>query len=419
MKFLIGLILLLIIFVESMIVLFDIPLFHSHPKTLKVGLIYSTTGFRAPKEIAAKEAALLAIQEINARGGVLGRQIVPFIRNAESNWKITEQAIHELINKEKVDVILGCWSPSNRHTIKHLFEHYQHLLITPYQYEGLIDSPHIIFLGITANQQATPTVQYCLKNVGKRFFLIGSDYAYAHIVNMMIKDQVLAKGGEILEEYYLPIESLDLEEVVEKILRLKPEVLVNSLLGNSNLELFNRLKEHGITASTLPVFSFTLSETCINSMEISAVAGHYAVWNYFQSIPSLENQQFVNSLFQNSDITHIDNAAEASYIGVHMWTQAVAEAGTSKPKAVIAALADMKSQAPEGPVMMDMTGRHAWKYSRIGQVNSKGQFDIVWESPFAIRPISYQFFRSQTEWDMLTDHLYRQFSDLSTVSLNE
>lgn len=382
------------------------------PDPIKVGLIYSTTGPRAYKEVPVQEATLMAINEINLQGGLLGKKIVPIIKDAQSKWKVIRKEIEELIKDEQVEVIFGCGVPSIQYTIKDIFEHYNHLLINPFQYDGLVWSSHLIFTGTAINQQVAPALHYCFENFGNRFFFVGSDHILPHVIAIMVRDHIEAKQGQLLGEVFISIESGQVDESIAKIIEQKPDVILINILGDDNFLFFKKLREAGIEAKTTPVFSFNTTEIDLAYAEnIEDFIGHYSIWNYFQSIDSELNKKFINNFTKISKGSVIDNAAESAYFSVYLWAKAVQELGHLSIDDLDYTFDNIRIQAPEGPVTLDAEGTAAWKYSRIGKIQPNRQFEIVWESNQPIRPIPYQLYRSQEEWHSIANQLHNRFEN--------
>jgi urea transport system substrate-binding protein len=408
MKILIATLFVLLLVFQVSLFLFNFHFFQSPFKPYKMGLVYSTTGFRAEKEKNALEAALMAIEEINQQGGIHGRSVQPIIVDAQSDWNKAKNKIEQLIIKDRVDVIVGGWTNASRYTTKQLFEKHKHLLISPFQYEGLITSPNIIWVGATLNQQVTPTIAYILQHIGKSIYLVGSDYLLSHMIHMMAKDQLQALGGEIVGEKYLEPNSLEIDNIIQDIISRKPKAILNSLTSENNKIFFKKLRQAGVESTSIPTFSLTIDEVFLEATDLKDLIGEYATWNYFQSIDTSINHLFVKEFKKFSTLKSIDNSAESSYLGVHLWAQAVSEGETTDPQALSYILASMSQEAPEGLVMMDMEGKRAWKFSRIGQVQPDGQFKIVWQSKKPIKPMPFEIYRSQAEWDKLSDYLYKE-----------
>lgn len=409
MRFFLGLILLLIIALETGMVLFNIYPTAEKRNPIKVGLIFSLSGPRSYKEFPVQKATLLAIHEINQQGGIFGRQILPIVRDSQSIWEVTQEKVEELVNIEQVEVLFGCWAP-NELLLKELLEKYGNLLISPYQYVGILSSPHIISVGTSANQQVLPTVHYCQKHFGKRFYLVGAQTIYSRLLNVMIKDQVIATNGEIVEEIYLSEGSQQIDNIVKTIQEKKPNVILNSLNIEESEKLFKKLRNTGIKPSDIPIVSFTISELALQEMNIQEAVGDYATWNYFQSLDTPANLNFVNNFKKFSHLDFVDNCAEASYCAVYLWRQAVNEAGSTHWKALDKIFDDLRIQTPDGSVIMSMNGLHAWKYVRIGKIRENRQFEIVWSSEQPVRPLPYQTYRSKTEWESLALSLQHQLN---------
>ncbi|CUI16532.1 urea-binding protein [Candidatus Protochlamydia naegleriophila] len=408
MRTLLAILFILLLIFQISLFVFDFYFFRPSSTPFKVGLVFSTTGFRAQAEKPALEAALMAIEEINQKGGIHERKIEPIIIDAQSDWEKAKPAIERLISKDHVDVFFGGWTKASRYTTKELFEKYNSLLINPFQFEGTLTSPNIIWVGATLNQQVLPTVAYILKNVGKRIYLVGSkDYILSHLISTMVKDQLSALEGEIVGETYIPIHEQEMDDLMLDIEAKKPDAILSSLISESNNAFYTNLVKAGVTALPPPVFSLSTDEIILQQAP-EEIVGTYATWNYFQSIDTPRNHAFVKNFQTFSDLKAIDNATEATYLGVHLWAKAVAEAGTTNPRALSYILASMRIEAPEGTVIMDIEGRRAWKFVRIGQVQPNGQFRIVWQSKTPIRPVPFEIHRSQAEWDELTDYLYKE-----------
>lgn len=368
---------------------------------IKVGILHSLTGTMAVSEKAVVDATLLAIEEINARGGLLKRRrLVPVVADGASDWPTFAREARRLIDREKVEVVFGCWTSASRKTVRPVFEATDHLLFYPVQYEGLETSPNIFYTGAAPNQQIIPAVKWACDKLGKRMFLVGSDYVFPRTANAIIRDQVMALRGEIVGEEYLRLGSTAAGPIVEKILAAKPDVILNTINGDSNIAFFAALRAAGITAAQIPTISFSISENELLLMNRAAMAGDYAAWNYFQSVPTEENRQFIERFrarFGRERV--ISDPMEAAYLGVNLWAQAVQEAGDPSPRATRVALRDQSLHAPEGVVITDPDTQHTWRNVRIGRIRADGQFDIVWDSGKPVRPVPYPIYRSPQQWN--------------------
>ncbi|MBJ7260107.1 MAG: urea ABC transporter substrate-binding protein, partial [Chthoniobacterales bacterium] len=260
---------------------------------IRVGILQSMTGTLAISARPVVDATLLAIEEINAQGGLLGRRLEPVIADGRSDSDVFAAEAERLMTKEKVSVVFGCWTSSSRKAVGPVFEKHNHLLFYPVQYEGLEQSPNIVYNGATPNQQVMPAVSYALANFGPRVFLVGSDYVFPRTANAIIRDQVAALGGEIVGELYMPLGGKNAAPIIDAIVAAKPDVILNTINGDSNIAFFRALREAGVRPDRLPVVSFSISETELPELGAEAMAGNYAAWNYFQSVDTPENRAFL------------------------------------------------------------------------------------------------------------------------------
>ncbi len=381
----------------------------SAPSTqpIKVGILHSLTGTMAISERSVVDATLLAIEELNAQGGVLGRKIEPIVVDGQSSEERFAELADQLIHRDQVSVLFGCWTSASRKRVKPVVEDADHLLFYPVQYEGLEQSPNIIYTGAAPNQQIIPAVKWSFDHLGKRFFLIGSDYVFPRTANAIIKAQVDALGGEIVGEYYLQLGTKDVAEAVHAIAQTQPDVILNTINGDSNEAFFQSLRAAGVSADSIPTMSFSIAEDELRTLGPKNMEGDYAVWNYFQSIDTEENRGFVARFKARYGAHRVtDDPMEAGYFGVFLWAQAVEAAGSDQPSLVRPALSGQSILAPEGMVTVDAATNHTWKTVRVGQIQSNGQFTILWTSDHAIRPVPYPPYRSRTEWDNFLHHLY-------------
>jgi urea transport system substrate-binding protein len=379
---------------------------------IKVGILHSLTGTMAISEKSVVDATLLAIAEINHQGGLLGRKIQPIVVDGASNWQTFAQKAEELIVKEKVVTVFGCWTSASRKTVIPIFHKYNHLLIYPVQYEGLESSPNVVYTGAAPNQQIIPGVKWALDNLGKKFFLVGSDYIFPRTANAIIKDQVTALQGEILGEEYILLGSKDVATVIKKIQATQPDIILNTINGDSNIYFFQALKKAGINADSIPTISFSIAEAELKNLPITDMVGNYAVWNYFQSIDQPKNHQFIQKFqrqYGKDKVT--SDPIEAAYIGVHLWAQAVEDAGTDDVNVIRQKIKDQSLQAPGGIVYIDPENQHTWKTVRVGKITADGQFAIVWNSDKPIRPQPYPLSRSPAEWETFLQSLYQGWNN--------
>ncbi len=377
---------------------------------IRVGILHSQTG---PMEISEKSmihAEVLALEEINAAGGLLGgRRVEWVVADGQSDWPTFAREAQRLIETDKVSVIFGCWTSASRKSVKPVVEARSHLLIYPMAYEGLEQSPNIIYTGAAPNQQVIPAVSWCHESLkARKFFLVGSDYVWPHCVNEIIKDQLKALGVECVGESYIFFGSAEVDAAVQAIAKAAPDVIISTVVGDSNKPFYQRLKAAGILPQRTPVLSFSIAEDELRQLPLRDMVGDYAAWDYFQSIDRAENREFVRR-FQaryGSDRVTSD-VIEAAYNSVYLSAQAVAEAESAEVADVIKVIRRQSLNAPEGIVSIDYETQHTWRPVYIGKIRADGQFDLVWNSEKPVRPIPYPSSRSHSEWESFLDNLYR------------
>jgi urea transport system substrate-binding protein len=337
----------------------------------------------------------------------LGRKVEAVLGDGASDPDTFARVAKELITEDKVEVLFGCWTSADRKTVLPVLEQHRHLLFYPMQYEGLEKSPYVVYNGAAPNQQLIPGVKWAFDNLGTKFFLVGSDYAYPHASNAIARAQLDALGAEVVGEEYILLGSDDVEPVVEKIKKAKPDVILSTLVGTPNGSFFDKLREAGISSEETPTMSFCMAESELQRLDHRAMVGDYATWNYFQSIDSEENRAFVRRFkakYGQDRVT--DDPAESAYFGVKLWAQAVRDAESADTRDVQRAVTDQSYEAPVGIVYIDATNRHTWKPVRVGRIQEDGQFLVVWKSDKPVRPAPYPFYRSPAEWEAFLDKMY-------------
>jgi urea transport system substrate-binding protein len=377
---------------------------------IRVGILHSETGSLAVSEIPVLDATRMAIDDLNAHGGILGRKIEVFQLDGQSDDAVFAREARTLIERDKVKVIFGCWTSDCRKALKPIVEQDKNLLMYPLQYEGLEESPNIVYLGAAPNQQIIPAVKWFLDNLGRRFFLVGSDYIFPRAANAIIRDYLSLYGGTVVGERYVPLGSQDFRSVAQAITRARPNVILNTVNGASNLGLFRALEGAGITAARTPVVSFSVAEQEVAQIGPRMLAGNYAVWNYFASLPAVENRAFVREFEARFGRgCSPDDPVEAAYAGVVLWAQAVHDAGTPDPLRVLTQIGAESYRAPEGMVYVDDQNHHLWKTTRIGQIQPDGQFRVVWASEAIMHPVPFPPTRTTGGWLALLDRLYAKW----------
>jgi urea transport system substrate-binding protein len=379
---------------------------------IKVGILHSLTGTMAISETAVADATLMAIEEINDRGGILGREVVPILKDGKSDWSIFALEAKNLIVEDKVSVVFGGWTSASRKTMKPVFEEYDHLLFYPIQYEGLEKSPNIIYTGASPNQQVLPAIDWAYENLGPRFFLVGSDYVFPRSVNEIIKGKVHELGGVVVGEEYKLLGEENFKDVVDKIVESKPDVILNTINGDSNCSFFNELRQRGITPKVIPTISFSIAEDEIKIIGAEKMAGDYAAWNYFQSLDNKYNNDFVKNFKKKyGEDRVVDDPMESGYVGVYLYAKAVAMAGTDDISIVREKLKGLTFHAPEGAVGIDPQNQHLTKVVRIGQILPDGQFKIVSSSENQIKPNPFPDYKTEEQWNEFLDNLYKGWNE--------
>jgi urea transport system substrate-binding protein len=376
-------------------------------RPIKIGLLHSMTGTMAISETALVDAEQMAIDEINAAGGLLRRQIQPIIADGASDPLIFAREAERLIKEEKVSTIFGCWTSACRRTIRPVIETNNHLLFYPVQYEGVEQSPNIVYLGAAPNQQIVPAVEWALRMDRKRLFLVGSDYVFPRVANAIIHDYVKKWRGEIVGERYLLLGSHDVDDIVAEIVARRPDAILNTINGDSNLAFFRALRAAGITSAEIPTISFSISENELASIDADLVAGDIASWNYFQSLDEQHNRTFVaNFKTRYGEERVIGDPMAAAYEGVYLWARAVAAAGSSEVNNIRAKVGHSSFHGPGGIAYIDAENQHLWKKVRIGRIRNNGQFEIIWSSDIPIRPMPYSPLRGRADWDSFLKTLH-------------
>lgn len=355
--------------------------------TIKVGVLHSLSGTMAISEVSVRDSSIMAINEINAAGGVLGKQLEPIVEDGASEPTVFAEKAEKLIQQDEVAVVFGGWTSASRKAMLPVFEEHNSLLFYPVQYEGLEASPNIFYTGATTNQQIVPAVSWLLENRGTSFYLLGSDYVFPRTANQIIKLQLEAEGGTLVGEEYTPLGHTDYSTVISKIQQAKPDVIFNTLNGDSNVAFFKQLKDAGITSDDITVLSVSVAEEEIRGIGADVLEGHLAAWNYYQTTDTPENEAFVanyKAAYGEDRVTA--DPIEAGYISVYLWAKAVEKAGTTDVDAVKEAAAGLQFQAPEGLVTVDGDNQHIYKPVRIGEVQADGQFLELWSTPEPVKP---------------------------------
>lgn len=355
---------------------------------IKVGILHSLTGTMAFSETPLLEATLMAISEINQAGGLLGHIIKAVIEDGASSVNVFAEKAQKLILNDQVSTLFGCWTSASRKRVKPIVEENNILLWYPLQYEGLEASPNIFYMGSCLNQQIQPAVDWCLENLGKRFYLLGSDYVFPRTANKLIKSALKQNKGEVLAEQYVSLGNQDFTDIIDQIQDYQPDLVFNTLNGDSNYYFYNSYQKAGIKANEIPIMAVSISESEVKRIG-DACVDHYACWSYFQSLNTPQNHQFVNNFKARYGAERVtSDPVEAAYFQVYLWKQAVEEAKSFQTDAVKNAAYYQKFNAPGGLVKIEKN-HHLWKDCYVGKINPSEQFDIIWKSPNPIKPLPW------------------------------
>ena len=381
-------------------------------ESVKVGILHSLTGTMAVSGSSVADATLLAVDEVNQAGGVLGRPIEPVVRDTRSDAKNFAPEAERLIREDHVATIFGCWMSSGRKMVVPVVESYNNLLIYPRLYEGIEESPNVFYLGATPNQLMTPAVKWVHDALHKRrFFLVGSDYVFPRIANEIIKHEITALDAELVGEDYRPLGSMAFEPIVAKIVAAKPDCILNTISGDSNIAFFRALRAAGIHATDIPTISFSVGEQEIQQLDVSQMTADYAACSYFQSIGSKENREFVAKFKAKFGPQRVvTDPMEAAYMGVKLWAAAVQEAKSLDVPAIRQAMRGLRLASPAGELRIDPSTQQAYKTPRIGRITDTGQFEIVWTADKPVAPEPYPQERSAEAWRAVLHDLQRSWN---------
>ncbi|MFR3729260.1 urea ABC transporter substrate-binding protein [Lacrimispora sp.] len=366
------------------------PVQESGEDTIKVGILHSLSGTMAISETSVRDAELLAIKEINAAGGVLGRQLVPVVEDGASDNATFKEKAEKLLLNDKAATVFGCWTSASRKAVLPTFESNNGLLWYPVQYEGMESSPNIFYVGAAPNQQIVPAIEYMNENYGKKVFLLGSDYVFPRTANSIVKKQAEALGMEVVGEEYTPMGHTDYTTIISKIQQAQPDFVFNTLNGDSNVAFFKQFKDAGLTPEQIQTLSVSIAEEEAAGIGASYLEGHLVAWNYYQKTDTPENKKFVEAYkaeYGEDRVT--DDPIEAGYNAVYLWAAAVEKAGSTDVDQVRKAAAGIEFKAPEGTITIDGENQHMYKPVRIGMVNKEGLIDEVWSTPEPVKPDPY------------------------------
>jgi len=369
---------------------------------IKIGILHSLSGTMAISETSLRDVALMTIDEINEAGGVLGRKLEAVVVDPASNWPLFAEKARDLIQKEKVAVTFGCWTSVSRKSVLPVFEELNGLLFYPVQYEGEESSFNVFYTGAAPNQQAIPAVEYLMSKKGggaKRWVLLGTDYVYPRTTNKILRYFLHSKGvaDDDIMETYTPFGHSDYQTIVANVKKFaagKHTAVVSTINGDSNVPFYKELANQGLKATDIPVVAFSVGEEELRGIDAKPLVGHLAAWNYFMSLETPQNKPFIDKWMAyvkknnlvGGDKRVTNDPMEATYIGIHMWAQAVEQAHSTNVDAVRQAVGGQHFKAPSGfDIELDAKNHHLHKPVFIGEVKADGQFHVVWKTEGPIR----------------------------------
>lgn len=379
----------------------------SNEEPIRVGVLHSLTGTMAFSEKPVADATLFAIDQLNKHGGVLGRRVEPIVIDGRSDWDTFARGAETLITQDKVSAVFGCWTSACRRTVKPVFERLGAVLFYPVQYEGLEQSPNIIYTGAAPNQQILPATKWSIDHLGRRIYLVGSDYVFPRTANAILHIQIGTLNGEVVGESYRPLGDTDFAAIAADIKRVHPDVVFNTINGDSNIAFYHAIRAAGIKSSDIPVMSFSIAEAEVKAIGPALVAGDYACRNYFMSVDTPTNHDFIREYRQMYGQDKVTSAPmEAAWFGVMLWAKAVEEAGSTNAAEWKPTLLGQSMTAPAGTIYVEPTNQHVWRTVMIGHAQPDGNFDIVWSSHRPIRPVPYPSFLPRSQWDAFLNKMY-------------
>ncbi|WP_245435918.1 urea ABC transporter substrate-binding protein [Mesorhizobium tamadayense] len=360
--------------------------------TIKVGILHSLSGTMAISETTLKDVMLMLIEEQNAKGGLLGKKLEAVVVDPASNWPLFAEKARELISKDKVAAVFGCWTSVSRKSVLPVFSELDNILFYPVQYEGEESERNVFYTGAAPNQQAIPAVDYLMSADGgsvKRWVLEGTDYVYPRTTNKILEAYLKAKGvpAEDIMVNYTPFGFSDWQTEVSAIKKFgsagKKTAVVSTVNGDANVPFYKELGNQGVKAEDIPVMAFSVGEEELAGLDTGPLVGHLAAWNYFESVDTPENKKFIDDWhkFIKSDKRTTNDPMEAHYIGFNMWVKAVEKAGTTDPDKVIDAMVGVSVPNLTGGYSTMMPNHHITKPVLIGEIQADGQFETVSQTP--------------------------------------
>lgn len=386
------------------------PAFAAAKDPIKVGLLFSQSGTMANNESLLKDISLMTIEQINARGGVMGRSVEGVVVDPGSDWPMYAQLAKRLIQKDKVAAIFGCWTSVSRKSVLPVVEAQDGLLFYPLHFEGEEASKNVVYLNSPPSSSVLPAVEYLMSPDGggaKRFYMIGSDYVWPRTINKILKGYWKTKGIQesAWRERYVPFGQSNFQSIVREIKEFAAQpggqaIVVMTVVGDSIPAMFKEAINQGIRATDIPILGLDVVDSDLQGLDTKPLVGHLSCWDYFQNIDTPLNTKLrsdwkayveAHKLKHRPDM--VIDPMVSTYLGLNLWAKAVEKAASTKTAAVRKALAGMTIDDPAGYVdKMDMTNQYLWRGDMIGSINANQGFDILWKSKDIVKPIPFSPF---------------------------
>lgn len=377
-------------------------------EVIKIGIVHSLTGTMAISEKPMVDALLLAVDEVNNYGGVLGKKIKPIVVDGKSDPAVFIEQVERLITEDEVSAIFACWTSRCRKAVKPIVEKHDSLLFYSVQFEGLETSDNIIYFGSAPNQQIIPGLDWMLQNIGSPLYLVGSDYVFPRAANKIIRNMVYMKEERLVGERYVPLGGSDMNQVISDIKDKKPVGIINTINGDSNKAFFKALTDNGL--DDIPVMSFSIGEREVEKIGKPFLKNHYVTVNYIESVPSQENLTFIRS-FENKygENQAIGGAMVSAYSAVKLWAKTVNESKTIDSSHVRKAMSNKSMNSPAGIISIDPESGYIWQTVHVGQIQANGSIHSIWNSKKPIRPKPFPMAHSQETWLRMLKKIEKRF----------
>jgi len=386
---------------------------YTKEENIKIGLLYSASGTMSTNEKPLSDVLRAAVWQINREGGLFGREVEIIEFDGKSDSKEFKKGAKELIDKGVVS-IFGCWTSASRKEVKEVVEAANNVLFYPLQYEGFESSPNIVYLGLSANQQINPTIDFIRTNFGNNVYLVGSDYIYPKAANFYINELSKLTDLNVLGERYFVLDTKDFKDLFKDIKSKKPDAIINTLNGDSNIEFFKKLKEHGISSSDIPVISLSLDETSLSKISANdknIMYGHYATWGYFDIMNKSRNEfsTLLKDRFEKDVV--VTDAMFSIYLGAQLFKQAILKSKKTTPEEILKNIKRASLNISDNIYYVDSMNKHLHRNVFIGKVSTQNQFDIVWQSTQIINPQPYPLFKERAFWENGIHEIYKSYGN--------